>query len=56
VIEALNVADSLYALGDYSNAIRIYKQADPSEKQLLYIAKAYGALGNKIVSLQYYDE
>ena len=42
VNEALTVADSLYALGDYSNAIRMYKQADPSEKQLLYIAKPMG--------------
>jgi Flp pilus assembly protein TadD len=56
VNEALTVADSLYALGDYSNAIRVYKKTDPSEKQLLYIAKSYGALGNKISSLEYYDQ
>ena len=56
VNEALIVADSLYALGDYSSAIRMYKQVDQNEKQLLHIAKAYGALGNKVVSLQYYDE
>jgi len=55
VDETLRVADSLYALGDYSKAIQSYEQGELSEKGLINIARAYDALGNKVKSLEYYD-
>ncbi len=42
---ALHVADSLYALGNYTGAINVYAK-EPSAKSSLQIARAYNAIGN----------
>ena len=41
--EASVFADSLYALGDYSKAIQLYRKAKNTQ---LKIAKSYEAMGN----------
>ncbi|MEL6810205.1 MAG: tetratricopeptide repeat protein [Bacteroidota bacterium] len=50
---ALRIADSLYALGNYSKAITFYEKVDGVEVKL---AKSYEALGNKGKALAYYRE
>jgi len=52
----LNVADSLYALGNYSKSIQIYKQHQPEEITFKKIAQAYDALGNYDQAIFYYDK
>jgi len=54
---ALSVADSLYAVGDYTKAINTYKQLPELESlQFLNIARAYKGLGNRKQALEYYEE
>lgn len=52
----LKQADSLYAFGNYTKAINLYKSI--SEKDLVYhkIAKAYNSLGIYDEALHYYQE
>jgi len=52
----LNVADSLYAVGNYSKSIQIYKQHQPEEITFKKIAQAYNALGNYDQAIFYYDK
>ncbi len=55
--EALNVADSLYNLGDYSKAIRKYKKVIPQDQYtLLQIAKANKAIGMYDSAMDYYGK
>lgn len=49
---ALRMGDSLFALGDYSKAIKWYEDAQHSEEK---IAKAYLAMGNQTKALTYYE-
>jgi len=53
---ALRLADSLYALGNYSRAISYYKQLSKSEQQLFKLAKSYEALGNHPKAFYYYQK
>ncbi len=54
---ALSVADSLYAAGNYSEAITNYEKTDLKNSTiLLQIARAYKGQGNKTKSLAYYKE
>ena len=48
---ALAVADSLYALGNYSKAISVYQK---TPKNSLKIAKSYEALGNLTKAVDFY--
>ncbi len=50
---AIRVGDSLYALGDYSKAIKSYEKAEHQEEK---IAQAYDALGNNTKALEYYEK
>lgn len=50
---AIRVGDSLYALGDYSNAIQAYEQTERSEDK---IARSYNAIGNTTKALEYYEK
>jgi len=51
----LSVADSLYAVGNYSKSIQVYKQHQPEEITFEKIAQAYNALGNYDQAIFYYD-
>ncbi len=54
---ALAVADSLYNLGDYSNAIKKYEQIIPADQYtLLQIARSHKAKGTYNNALIYYDK
>jgi len=54
---ALSVADSLYAIGDYTKAINAYKkQSQLGSAQYLNIARSYKGLGNRKLALEYYKE
>ena len=50
------VADSLYARGNYAKAIKYYQNADPTVESILKIAKAYDALGNYKLALDYFQK
>ncbi|UGU17454.1 tetratricopeptide repeat protein [Sinomicrobium kalidii] len=52
---ALHVADSLYAMGNYTEAINVYAQY-PSVNSSLQIARAYSALGNYDKAVVQYGE
>lgn len=52
----LNVADSLYATGNYSKAIERYKSYDKPSEVFEKIAKSYVALGNYGEALSNYSE
>ena len=47
-------ADSLYSLGNYSKAIELYKTDKDSIQQFEKIAKAFEAIGNYDMALEYY--
>lgn len=49
----LHKGDSLYALGNYNDAIKAYTIAEKAEFK---IAKSYEALGNTTKALSYYDK
>lgn len=49
--EALVIGDSLYAMGNYSQAIIAYDKAGNTHAK---IAKCYEALGNNVKAIQYY--
>ncbi|MDX1463032.1 MAG: hypothetical protein R3359_08245 [Marinirhabdus sp.] len=49
---ALAVGDSLYALGNYSQAIEHYKKTDRAEEK---IASAYAALGNDAMAAKFFE-
>ena len=51
--EALVIADSLYALGDYNKAIELYRKVNNTQ---LKIAKSYEAMGNNEQALAYYKQ
>ena len=51
----LSVADSLYRLGNYSKAIKAYKNLENSSYTSIQIAKAYKALGNSKKSIENYE-
>ncbi|WP_348661685.1 tetratricopeptide repeat protein [Croceibacter atlanticus] len=51
---ALAIADSLYAIGSYTNAIKAYNSSSYKNNRLLKIAKAYEALGQTNSALKYY--
>jgi tetratricopeptide (TPR) repeat protein len=53
---ALAVGDSLYALGDYKNAILFYENAPQTSFQKIRIAQTYKAAGNNTKALKYYRE
>ncbi len=54
---ALAVADSLYNLGDYSNAIKKYEHIIPADQYtLLQIARSHKAKGTYNNALIYYDK
>lgn len=52
----LHKADSLYAIGDYSNAIKQYKKTDLEPESFIKIAKSFEALGNVPQALYYYEK
>lgn len=52
----LNIADSLYTMGNYTKAIETYKQHPIKEETYEAIAKAYQALGIYDAALEYYDD
>ena len=49
---ALAVGDSLFALGNYNQAITYYKKADDVDEK---IARAHAAVGNTTKALQFYE-
>lgn len=49
-------ADELYALGNYSRAIEIYKAQPESKETLIKIAKSYTQTGNLKNALTYYEK
>lgn len=51
---ALRIADSLYALGNYNEAITNYKKAGNSAAIYTKLAKSYDAAGNTSEALEYY--
>lgn len=51
---ALSIADSLYAVGNYSQALAQYKKQESSAKNELQIARSYKSLGNRPLALQSY--
>ena len=54
---ALAIADSLYAVGDYTQAIAQYESIkDPSARTYLQIARAYNGKGVKTDALLYYKK
>ena len=54
---ALTVADSLYAVGNYTKAIQQYQGvANPDAKTTLQIARSYKGLGNKKAALEAYKK
>ena len=54
---ALAIADSLYAVGDYTKAIAQYESIqDPSARTLLQMARAYNGKGVKTDALVYYEK
>ncbi|QIE59466.1 tetratricopeptide repeat protein [Rasiella rasia] len=50
---ALAIGDSLYSLGNYNAAITQYKQTTGAEDK---IARAYKAVGNNAMAIQYYKK
>jgi len=50
------VADSLYRVGNYSKAIKVYEQSDAEIYATIQIAKAYKALGNSTKAIKYYEQ
>ncbi len=53
----LAIADSLYNLGNYSNAIRAYQKVIPKNQYvLLQIAKSHKAKGTLNQAIKYYEE
>ncbi|NMH87207.1 tetratricopeptide repeat protein [Flavivirga algicola] len=50
----LNIADSLYAYGNYSKAIEQYKTLENQSEVFDKIARAYTAIGNYDEALKYY--
>lgn len=52
----IQVADSLFKLGNYSKAIAIYKQNSQNHEASQKLALSYQALGNYQQALQYYDK
>ncbi|WP_026451259.1 tetratricopeptide repeat protein [Aequorivita capsosiphonis] len=52
----LQNADSLYEIGDYSNAIKHYKKVTMDAAIATKIAKAYVAIGNIPKALHYYEQ
>ena len=48
-------ADSLYAHGNYSQAIEVFKAYENQDEVYIKMAKAYFALGNYDETLKYYD-
>lgn len=53
---ALQLGDSLYINGNYSKAIKAYKQSEKQSKVYDKIAKTYFALGNYDEALLYYEK
>ncbi|WP_299605501.1 tetratricopeptide repeat protein [uncultured Aquimarina sp.] len=54
---SLKEADSLYAIGNYTEAIKIYQNLDPKDDYiLLKIAKAHKAKGTYNDALSYYEK
>ncbi len=54
---ALAIADSLYQLGDYSNAIQKYEDIHPKDQYvLLQIAKSHKSKGTHNDALKYYEK
>ena len=51
---ALVIADSLYATGNYTNAINLYAR-EGSQKANLQIARAYNAIGNYTKAIAQYE-
>ncbi|KJD31077.1 TPR-domain containing protein [Tamlana nanhaiensis] len=51
----LNAADSLFVLGNYSNAIRVYKSHSNQPEVYDKLAKSYTAIGNYDEALKYYE-
>jgi len=51
---ALQIGDSLYAIGDYGKAIKAYKNAAQNTSQKIKLAKSYEAAGNATLALNYY--
>lgn len=56
VFPNIQKADTLYEIGDYSNAIAQYKQLTFESSIAAKIAKAYEALGNVPEALHYYEK
>lgn len=52
----LKKADSLYEIGDYSNAVEHYKKVTIESAPATKIAKAYVAIGNVPQALVYYEK
>ncbi|WP_162819849.1 tetratricopeptide repeat protein [Kordia sp. SMS9] len=52
----LFVADSLYQLGNYSKAIKLYQSVETSSYANAQIAKAYKALGNSKKAIESYEK
>lgn len=52
----LEDADALYALGNYSKAIEIYKTLPQSESQQMKLAKSYEQTGNLTQALFHYEK
>ncbi len=53
---ALSIADSLYAAGNYSKALGTYQELPENAANVLQIARAYKALGNKALALKAYKQ
>lgn len=53
---SLSDADSLYRVGNYSKAIKVYEQLDNKAYATQQIAKAYKALGNSKKALENYEK
>lgn len=49
------LADSLYAVGNYSKALKVYETNPQSASNYLKIARAYKGLGNKAQALEAYQ-
>lgn len=53
---SLSNADSLYRVGNYSKAIKVYEQLDNKLYATTQIAKAYKALGNSKKAIENYEK
>ncbi|MBW1295983.1 tetratricopeptide repeat protein [Aquimarina litoralis] len=54
---SLKVADSLYTIGNYTKAIKVYENIDPKDDYIfLKIAKAHKAKGTYTDALAYYEK